>query len=241
MSPIWALMLVATSGCPDSHVAIPQAAVVEQLAPAVQTGTLLFSQGDCLAVKCFSASRFTHVGMVAQTPSGPMVYDSMNGTGVRRTPLAEYVALQTPCDLLAVHPAKPIPEPQARKLCEALEQQLGRPYGIRHHLTGSKCEGVHCSEYATECLIAADLMTAKNPARVSPGSLLQGVRRRGSTSMAPSSRWPSPRSRNPSTKPGASGAGAARKPAFSARACRCAAGSCAGEERTSATARSQCG
>lgn len=179
MSPIWALVLAAATGCPDSRVAVPQAAVVEQLAPAVQTGTLLFSQGDCLAVKCFSASRFTHVGMVAQTPAGPMVYDSMNGTGVRKTPLAEYVSLQTPCDLLAVHPAKPISEPQAGKLCEALEQQLGRPYGIRHHLTGSKCEGVHCSEYATECLIAAGLMTASNPARVSPGSLLQGVRQSG--------------------------------------------------------------
>lgn len=175
MSPIYTLLFVAASGCPDARVAVPQAAVLEQLAPAVQTGTLLFSQGDCLAVKVFSASHFTHVGVVAQTPAGPMVYDSMNGTGVRKTPLADYVALQTPCDLLAVHPARPLSEAQAGKLNAALEQQLGRPYAIRHHLTGSKCEGIHCSEYATESLIAAGLMTANNPARVSPGSLLHGA------------------------------------------------------------------
>lgn len=175
MSPLYALLLATASGCPDGRVAVPQAAVVEQLTPAVQTGTLLFSQGDCLAVKVFSASHFTHVGVVALTPAGPFVYDSMNGPGVRKTPLAEYVALQTPCDLLAVHPSRPLSEAEANRLGRALEQQLGRPYAIRHHLTGSKCEGTHCSEYATESLIAAGLLTANNPARVSPGSLLQGV------------------------------------------------------------------
>ena len=35
------------------------------------------------------------------------VYDSMNGVGVRMTPLAEYLRLQTPCEIHVVRLATP--------------------------------------------------------------------------------------------------------------------------------------
>ena len=175
MSPAWALLLCAAAACPDGRVAVPQPEVVARLAPIVHTGTLLFSQGDCLAVKVFSVSRYTHVGIIVAAADGPVVYDSMNGTGVRKTELADYVAQQTPCELLVVHPTRPLTTAETQRLSKELEQHLGRPYGIRHHLTGETAEGMHCAEYATQGLIAAGLLTARHPARVSPGSLLVGA------------------------------------------------------------------
>ena len=47
---------------------------------------------------------------------------------------------------------------------------------IKHHLTGKRCEGVHCAEYVTDALMAADIMRANEPPRVSPGSLQAGVK-----------------------------------------------------------------
>ena len=64
--------------CPTHQV------MAQQLADEVQTGTLLFSQGDCLAVKVFSRSEYTHVATVVVEDKQPMVYESTNGVGVRR-------------------------------------------------------------------------------------------------------------------------------------------------------------
>jgi len=141
----------------------------------VQTGSLIFSQGDCLAVKVFSGSSFTHVATVVCEPDGPVVYDAMNGCGVRKSPLDEYLRFLVPSEVEVVHPARPLTEAEAAAFVNHLKSQLGRPYGIRHHVTGGRSDGVHCAEYLTDALIAAHWMTAKQPSRVSPGSLRQGV------------------------------------------------------------------
>src|SRR5207253_4033401 len=52
---------------------------------------------------------------------------------------------------------------------------LGRPYAIAHHLTGERAAGLHCSEYATDALIACGTLRAKEPSRVSPASLVEGI------------------------------------------------------------------
>jgi hypothetical protein len=146
-----------------------------QLAQELQTGSLIVSRGDCLAVKVYSASRFTHVATVVVHDGCVNCYDSTGGAGVRKQTLAEYLDSQKEASLHPFHPRQPLTEKQVARLEEHLEGQLGRPYAIKHHLTGGRAKGLHCSEYATDGLIAAGLLRAKDPARVSPASLVEGV------------------------------------------------------------------
>src|SRR5690606_25692047 len=66
------------------------------ITPELQTGTLLFSEGDCLAIRVYTASPYTHVALVCVEEGEPFVYDSMNGVGVRRLSLAEYFVRESP-------------------------------------------------------------------------------------------------------------------------------------------------
>jgi hypothetical protein len=168
------LFTLMTAPIGDVTVVTPREAHL-QLAQRVQTGSLLVSRGDCLAVKVYSASRFTHVATVVVHDSHVYCYDSTGGTGVRKQTLAEYLVSQNEASLHPFHPSKPLTKKQAARLEEHLESQLGRPYAITHHLTGGRAEGLHCSEYATDSLIACGLLTAKEPSRVSPASLVEGV------------------------------------------------------------------
>jgi hypothetical protein len=154
-------------------------AVVAELRSTVQTGTLLFSQGDCLAIKVFSGSSHTHVGAVVVEDGLPVVYDAMNGSGVRRQSLAEYVRFLTPSDVQVLQPARPMTAAESAAFVRHLHGQLGRPYRIKHYTTGKRTDGLHCAEYLTDSLIAAGWFTAKEPARVSPGSLYAGVTQSG--------------------------------------------------------------
>ncbi len=36
-----------------------------------------------------------------------------------------------------------------------LDQKLGTPYSIRHHLTGERAPGIHCAEYAIDAFLPA--------------------------------------------------------------------------------------
>lgn len=158
--------------------ATPDAATVDvfpQIRSQVQTGTLLFSQGDCLAVKVFTASPFTHVGIVVVEDGYPVVYDAMNGYGVRKSHLRDYLTFLVPSTVQVLQPAKDFPEAERAAMIAHLDSQLGRPYRIHHHATGNRCDGVHCSEYITDALIAAHVIKANEPSRVSPGSLHAGV------------------------------------------------------------------
>ena len=55
------------------------------------------------------------------------------------------------------------------------ESELGRPYAIKHHLTGKRSTGLHCSEYVTDALQSMQLIKAKRPPKVSPASLVEGI------------------------------------------------------------------
>ena len=158
---------------PEARSASPE--VLAELKQNLQTGSLIFSQGDCLAVKICSGSSYTHAGGVVVKDGNVTVYDSMNGTGVRKTSLDEYLRLQTPSQIHVVHPATPLITERAAAYETHLDSQLGRKYAIKHHLTGRRCDGLHCAEYTTDALMAAQLIRADNPARVSPGSLLEGL------------------------------------------------------------------
>lgn len=149
--------------------------ILQELSSHCQTGSLIFSEGDCLAVKVFSGSRLTHCGAVMIEDGEPVVYDAMPGAGVRKMPLVDYLRLQAPSEIQIVHPSKPFAETESRAYAKHLESQLGREYGIKHHVTGQRAKGVHCAEYCTDALLAAGRITAQQPARVSPGSLFEGL------------------------------------------------------------------
>lgn len=146
-----------------------------ELAPQLQTGSLLFNQGDCLAIRVFTASPYTHVAIVVIEDGEPIVYDSQNGIGVRRQTLHEYLVSQSPDALHVFHPRRPLTAEQGRVLAAYLESQLGRPYSVKHHLTGRRAEGVHCSEYVTDALMSIELLHADRPPKVSPASLVTGI------------------------------------------------------------------
>jgi len=169
---MWGLVL---AGMLSASAVEVNGAVVAELRHEVQTGTLLFSQGDCLAIKVFSGSRFTHVGAVVVEDGRAWVYDSMNGAGVRRQSLEDYVRFLVPSDVWVLHPARPMTDDEAHTFVRHLNSQLGRPYRIKHYSTGHRTDGLHCAEYITDALIAMGWFTAREPARVSPGSLWQGV------------------------------------------------------------------
>lgn len=172
-----ALLIVAalTATPTESFPNVDDAATV--LAGEVETGSLLVSEGDCLAVKVFTGSPYTHVAGVVVEQGRAFVYDSQNGVGVRKQTLENYLGSTRPDELRVLNPAEPFGDERAEEFRMSLEDQLGRPYAVKHHLTGNRCDGLHCAEYMTDALMAADLITAQRPSRVSPASLRSGLLR----------------------------------------------------------------
>lgn len=172
------LLIAALAATPTDVYSSPRGASTI-LSEQVVTGTLLVSEGDCLAVKIFTGSPYTHVAGVVVEEGRAFVYDSQNGVGVRKQTLENYLASTRPDELRLLQPTDEFSEHRSQEFRRYLESQLGRPYAVRHHLTGERCEGVHCAEYMTDSLMAADLVTAERPARVSPASLRAGLLRHG--------------------------------------------------------------
>jgi hypothetical protein len=176
---MWSIVLIsALSCCGDrlvENAPDPSESVLAEIKQGLQTGSLLFSRGDCLAVKVFSQSSYTHVAGVIACGDDFVVYDSMNGVGIRKMGLSDYLRQQTPNTIHVVHPKDPFTMEKRDAYERHLESQLGRKYSVKHHLTGQRCDGLHCSEYMTDALMAAELISAQQPSRVSPGSLLEGV------------------------------------------------------------------
>lgn len=149
--------------------------VDSQVADLCQTGSLLFSRGDCLAVKACTGSRYTHVAAIVKEGAECWVYDSMNGTGVRKLTLKDYLHAQAPDALTLSHPRRPFSVKECRDFQAALDRELGREYDVLHFVTGREADGIHCAEYMTRVLISIEWLNADNPGRVSPGSLLEGA------------------------------------------------------------------
>lgn len=156
-------------------VSVTVSAAAQEIAPLVTTGSLICTHGDCLAVRAFTTSSVTHVASVVVQDDGPWVYESTNGPGVRKLTLAHYLESQAPNRVYVYQPRRPLTSRQAESFRGYLESQLGRPYSVRHHLTGTRCQGMHCAEYATEALLRTELISVENPVKVSPASLVQGV------------------------------------------------------------------
>jgi len=174
MQSLFLAIFISAAAVGDVETTNPREAHV-RLAQEVKTGSLIVSRGDCLAVKMYSASAYTHVASVVVHDAGIYIYDATGGAGVRKQLLCDYLAGQDDNALYPFHLCQPLTAEQARKFGEHLENQIGRPYAIAHHVTGNRAEGLHCSEYATDALIAAGLMRARQPSRVSPATLVEGI------------------------------------------------------------------
>ena len=172
-----ALLIAAalTAAPAEAHSFESVDAAAAALVHEVQTGTLLFSKGDCLAIKVYTKSPYTHVAAVVVQDGTPWVYDSQNGAGVRRLDLDEYLRAQRPERLHVHHPREPFSPEQTECFVAHLDEQLGRPYDVLHHVTGKRADGLHCSEYVTDALMACRIVRANRPSRVSPASLREGI------------------------------------------------------------------
>jgi hypothetical protein len=172
-----AAALTATPAPVEPYTSVDAAAAA--IAAEARTGTLLFSEGDCLAVKVYTRSPYTHVAAIVIEDDQPYVYDSQNNTGVRRLPLKQYLAAERPCEFRIFRPSVSFSGRRATEFVAHLDSQLGRPYAIAHHLTGKRADGLHCSEYMTDALIHCHVLRAKQPSRVSPASLVEGLLKGG--------------------------------------------------------------
>ena len=143
----------------------------------LKAGSLIFHRGKCLSVKIYTRSPFTHVAIVVPEQKGPgwTVYDSARKHGVRKSKLSDYLEESSPDAISFLHPCNDLTPKQSEQLRNALDEQLGRPYSVKQHLTGNRAKGIHCSEYVTDALIAIDLLRTNKPPRVSPASLLEGI------------------------------------------------------------------
>ncbi|MDB5339226.1 MAG: hypothetical protein JWN70_4845 [Planctomycetaceae bacterium] len=175
LSMKFVLLTLALLGDPSAGQSPLPAATVQEIAKSVQTGSILASQGDCLAVRAYSFSNHTHVAAVVIKNGQPMVYDTVPQTGVRVLPLADYLMSQRPSDVQLLHPTKPFSETQAAAFEKHLQAQIGRPYDVKHFATGRRCQGLHCSEYLTDALIASQHLQSSNPTRVSPADLVTSL------------------------------------------------------------------
>lgn len=165
-------LLLGSTSVENFETAEEATTVIEQ---ELETGSLIFTRGDCLAIRVYTRSPYTHVAAVVREKEGPVIYDSMNGTGVRKMPLKEYLKTQQPDALHLVHPTHSFTRAQEVAFKKYLEGKIGTPYSVQHYLTGSRVEGVHCAEYVTDALASCSLMQAECPPKVSPASLLKGV------------------------------------------------------------------
>lgn len=178
MSFLLALALAGTSpsGVSVENVEVTSlGAVAEELRPNLQTGTLLVSEGDCLAVRVYTQSPFTHVAAVVLRNGRPFVYDAANGVGVRCQTLENYLRTQSPDELHVFQPAGIMNAGRQKQFEAWLDDQLGRPYAVSHHLSGERGDGVHCAEYVSEALDKCGVINVENPAKVSPASLVKGI------------------------------------------------------------------
>ena len=146
-----------------------------ELTPTLQTGTLLFSRGKSLTVKVISGSSYTHVAAVVVDQAGVNVYDAMRKVGVRCLSLRNHLISQEGDQIEVCQPRHRLSDEQAIVFRATLTRQIGRPYAVFHHITGYRCDGVHCSEYVTDALSEAQIVTAERPPRVTPASLRDSV------------------------------------------------------------------
>jgi hypothetical protein len=172
----WILAAAILTGPPQTTAArLTAQEAARDVAADLQTGSLIVSQGDCLAIKIYSASAYTHVAAIVVNDGRTVVYDATGGAGVQKQSLCDYLVSQGDHTLFFFHPCGPLSEERCECFEKHLESQLGRPYAIHHHLTGQRTDGLHCSEYVTDALIASGTLRARQPPRVSPATLVEGI------------------------------------------------------------------
>src|SRR5690348_3297244 len=101
----WILVAAFVIAGPNGQtIEVPADQAATVLASSLQTGSLLVCEGDCLAVKVFTGSPYTHVAAIVIRNGDPFVYESANGAGVRCRTLTSFLAAQENTEVHVYHP-----------------------------------------------------------------------------------------------------------------------------------------
>src|SRR5262245_49149010 len=111
----WIILTAVLAAGPAPVVAeVSAAEALARLSDELQTGSLLVSRGDCLAVKIYSASALTHVAAVVVKDKKMLVYDATGGAGVRKQLLSDYIQGLRDARVHPFHPIEPLSEKQTQ-------------------------------------------------------------------------------------------------------------------------------
>ena len=88
----WLVIVALAGAAPDASAGNTAVGSLQEatsiLRPQVQTGTLLVSEGDCLAVQAYTQSPYTHVGAVVMRNGQPFVTPAnRRASAARRWPI----------------------------------------------------------------------------------------------------------------------------------------------------------
>jgi hypothetical protein len=150
-----------------------------EIAAYAQTGTLIFSQGDCLAVKDVYQKSLHARGGGRDRGRKALRLRQHERHGRPQAPVGKYCRSECPNTMHVYKPNTKFSKRRQELFVKHLESELGRDYAVKHHLSGKRAEGIHCAEYVMDALAACRLMRADEPAKVSPDSLRQGVEQAG--------------------------------------------------------------
>ncbi|MDZ5451707.1 YiiX/YebB-like N1pC/P60 family cysteine hydrolase [Labrys sedimenti] len=115
--------------------------------PPLRQGDLVFQQSkspQSEAIRLASGSAYTHMGIVALTPSGPMVIEAADI--VRQTPLEAFLARGMK-GRFAVYRVRGLDQAKANAAITAARTYLGRPYDLYFRLDPN---AIYCSELPYE-------------------------------------------------------------------------------------------
>lgn len=140
-----------------------------------EDGTVLLLQDSNAVVAAVTDSRVTHVAMLFQDKTQPMVYEATPDK-VRRIALAHYLQeiavlnerRSHPMKVYALRPRLAFPEDQAKKMLKFANGEIGRRYSVKSYVRDKQADGVHCSEFASRVLNSSDRYSLKNFHRITP-------------------------------------------------------------------------
>ncbi len=148
---------------------------------SVLDGSIVAITGGHRAVRAYTHSPYSHVGIIINENDVPYVYEADHDIGVRKISLKSYIAIanRSKETLWLMQPKKPLAKRHANAMRRYLISQIGREYTIWSYIRGKALRGCHCSELVTNALRRAQIYITNNPCKVSPGNVvfrLEGTR-----------------------------------------------------------------
>jgi hypothetical protein len=143
--------------------AASRAAVVDALPRDAAGQPLSFKTGQVIAIsemladpstlffEAATGSRYGHIGMIAQTPAGPVVYHA-SPPAVQVTPLADFLRRARVNDserpqFTLLEPVQPLTEQESRDLAAVMADMAARKVPFNYSMAMNR-DSVNCSEFS---------------------------------------------------------------------------------------------